>query len=80
MFAANPGHELVGHDLSGLVDPAERERIFGRVRQTMKGARMHLRGVRMIRLDGQSLCADATLSEIVWDGTPAVQIVLRPAG
>lgn len=80
MFAANPGHELVGHDLSGLVDPAERESICGRVRQTMKGARMHLRGVRMTRLDGQSLCADAALSEIVWDGTPAVQIVLRSAG
>ena len=79
MFAADSGHALVGRDLSGLVDPAERENIRVRVRQTMEGARMHLSAVRMTRLDGRPLCADAALSEIAWDGAPAVEIVLRPA-
>lgn len=79
MFAAGQVQGLVGRKFADLIDPAERESICDRVRQTMEGARMHLSGVRMTRLDGSSLCADATLGEIVWDGAPAVQIVLRPA-
>lgn len=79
MFAADSGHNLVGRELSGLVDATEREKICDRVRQTMDGARMHLCGVRMTRLDGRPLCADAALSEIAWDGAMAVEIVLRPA-
>ena len=79
MFASGREQGLVGRRLADLVDPTERESICDRVRQTMEGARMHLSGVRMTRLDGSPLCADATLGEIVWDGAPAVQIVLRPA-
>jgi PAS domain S-box-containing protein len=79
MFAADPVHVLVGREIDDLIDPAERESLHGRVRQTMEGARMHLSAVRMTRLDGSPLCADATLGELVWDGAPAVQIVLRPA-
>ena len=79
MFASGEEHGLVGRQVEDLVDPTERESVHDRVRQTMKGARMHLSGVRMIRLDGSPICADATLGEVVWDGTPAVQIVLRPA-
>lgn len=79
MFAADPAHELVGREIGELVDPGEREGMRDRVRQTMQGARMHLSAIRMTRLDGRPLCADATLGEIVWDGAPAVQIVLRPA-
>lgn len=79
MFATGQLHGLVGRQFADLIDPAERESICDRVRQTMEGARMHLSGVRMNRLDGRPLCADATLGEIVWDGAPAVQIVLRPA-
>jgi PAS domain S-box-containing protein len=80
MFAADPAHELVGRQFADLVDPSERESMRDRMRQTMEGARMHLSAIRMTRLDGRPLCADATLGEIVWDGDPAVQIVLRPAG
>jgi PAS domain S-box-containing protein len=79
MFAADAGHGLVGRELSGLVDPGEREHVCDRVRQTMEGARMHLCGIRMTRLDGRPLYADAALSEIPWDGATAVEIVLRPA-
>jgi PAS domain S-box-containing protein len=79
MFASGREQGVVGRPLADLVDPAERESICGRVRQTMGGARMHLSGVRMTRLDGSPLCTDATLGETVWDGKPAVQIVLRPA-
>ncbi|MEN6341745.1 MAG: PAS domain S-box protein [Methanospirillum sp.] len=78
MFAS--GREvLVGRQFEDLIDPAERESLHDRVRQTMEGARMHLSDIRMLRLDGSPLCAYATLGEIVWDGEPAVQIVLRPA-
>lgn len=79
MFAADPGHDLVGLGIDDLVDPTERESMHLRVRQTMDGARMHIAAVRMIRLDGVSLCADAALGEITWDGVPAVQLLLRPA-
>jgi len=79
MFAADPGHALVGREIGDLVDPTEREGLHDRVKQTMQGARMHLSAVRMTRLDGRPLCADATFGEIVWDGAPAVQIVLRLA-
>ncbi len=79
MFASGREQGLVGRPFADLIDPAERESVCGRVRQTMEGARMHLSGVRMTRLDGSPLCTDATLGEIVWDGKPAVQIVLRPA-
>lgn len=79
MFAADPMHTLVGREIGDLVDPAERETMRDRVRQTMEGARMHISAVRMTRLDGRHLCADAAFGEIVWDGVPAVQILLRPA-
>jgi PAS domain S-box-containing protein len=79
MFASGQMDGLVGRQFADLVDPAERESVCGRVRQTMEGARMHLSDVRMTRLDGSPLCTDATLGEIVWDGKPAVQILLRPA-
>ena len=79
LFASDPAHTLVGREIADLVDPAEREGMRGHFRQTLHGARMHLSAVRMTRLDGRPLCADATLGEIVWDGHPAVQIVLRPA-
>ncbi|HIH02447.1 MAG TPA: PAS domain S-box protein [Methanoregulaceae archaeon] len=79
MFAADRAHALVGREIDDLIDPEERESLHDRVRQTMEGARMHISAVRMTRLDGSPLCADATFGEIVWDGAPAVQIVLRPA-
>jgi PAS domain S-box-containing protein len=79
MFAAGQAQGLVGRQFADLIDPAERESICGRVRQSMEGARMHLSGVRMVRLDGSLIYADATLGEVIWDGKPAVQIVLRPA-
>jgi PAS domain S-box-containing protein len=79
MFGSGRGQGLVGRQFADLIDPAERESVCGRVRQTMEGAKLHLSDVRMTRLDGTPLCADATLGEIVWDGSPAVQIVLRPA-
>lgn len=79
MFAADPAHELIGLRIDALVDPAEREGMHLRVQQTLEGARMHIAAVRMLRLDGASLCADAALGEITWDGIPAVQILLRPA-
>lgn len=80
MFAAGREDGLVGRPIVDLVNPAEREEMCGHVRQTLHGARMHVPAVRMNRLDGRSLCADASLNEIVWDGEPAVQIVIRPAG
>ena len=79
MFAADPVHVLVGREIGDLVDPAEREGMLVRVRQSLEGARMHISAVRMTRLDGRSLCADAALGDIDWDGVPAVQILLRPA-
>jgi len=68
MFAVDPTHTLVEREIGGLVDPAEREMMRDRVRQTMEGARMHISAVRMTRLDGRHLCADAAFGEIVWDG------------
>ena len=79
MFASGQARGLVGRQFEDLIDPADRESLHDRMRQTVEGARMHLSGVRMTRLDGSPLCADATLGEIDWDGAPAVQIVLRPA-
>jgi PAS domain S-box-containing protein len=77
MFAGDAGRHLVGQQIADLFDPAERENICGRVRQAMQGARMHLCNIGMTRLDGQPLRADAALSEIVWDGAPALEIVIR---
>lgn len=79
MFA-DADHALVGRTFAELVDPAERESVCARVRQAAQGARMHLCDIGMTRLDGRPLRADAALSEIVWDGAPAVEIVIRPSG
>jgi PAS domain S-box-containing protein len=78
MFA-DAHNALVGRTFAELVAPAEREKICGRLRQVTQGARMHLCDIGMTRLDGSQLRADAALSEIVWDGAPAVEIVIRPS-
>lgn len=76
---SDPAHSLVGREIGDLVDPSEREGMRVRVRQSLEGARMHISAVRLTRLDGLPICADAALGDIVWDGVPAVQILLRPA-
>ncbi|MEN6518679.1 MAG: PAS domain-containing protein [Methanospirillum sp.] len=78
MFA-DADHGLVGREFAELVDPAERENVCARLRQAMQGARMHVCDIGMTRLDGRPLRADAALNEILWDGAPAVEIVIRPA-
>jgi len=75
---ADAAHGLVGREFTDLVAPAERESICARLRQAAQGARMHLCDIGMTGVDGSSLRADAALSEIVWDGAPAVEIVIRP--
>jgi PAS domain S-box-containing protein len=76
MFA-DADHALIGRGFAELVDPAERESVCARLRQATQGARMHLCNIGMTTLDGRPLRADAALSEIVWDGAPALEIVIR---
>lgn len=76
---ADPEHALVGRAFADLVDPAERQSVCTRIRQATQGARMRICGIGMTRLDGRPFRADAALSEIVWDGAPALEIVIQPS-
>ena len=77
LLGAGSKDDLVGKDILDLVQPDERDQIRERMNQAMLGARVQLPGARLTRLDGRKIRAGILFGGIVWDGKPAIQIILR---
>jgi len=77
LLGAGSKDDLVGKDILDLVQPDERDQVRERMNQAMLGARMQLPGAWLTRLDGRKIRAGILFGGIVWDGKPAIQIILR---
>jgi hypothetical protein len=44
------------------------------------GVSVRIPGVRLARPDGHGVTVEMVLGGIIWDGKPAVQVILRSAG
>ena len=77
LLGARSKDDLIGKDLIDLVQPHERDQVRERMDQAMLGGRVQLPDARMARLDGREVRAETLFGGIVWDGRPAIQIILR---
>ncbi|MGA2933940.1 MAG: PAS domain S-box protein [Methanomicrobiales archaeon] len=77
LFGADTKEELMGKDIVERIDPGDRETFAERIGQAALGANMFLDRVRMIRFNGDPVQVQAALGRVVWDGQPAIQVILR---
>jgi len=78
LFGAASKEDLLGKDIVDMVQPDERDQVREKIAQAALGARIQLPGTRLARLDGRGIRAETLFGGIIWDGEPAVQIILRP--
>jgi PAS domain S-box-containing protein len=77
LFGAANKDDLIGKDIVDLVQPGERDQVREKISQAALGARVQLPGTRLARLDGREIRAETLFGGIIWDGRPAIQIILR---
>ncbi len=79
LFGAASKDDLMGKDIVDLVQTTGRDQVREKISQAVLGARAQLPGTRLARLDGREIRAETLFGGIIWDGKPAVQIILRAA-
>jgi PAS domain S-box-containing protein len=79
MSGAGSPDLLIGRDIIDLVQDSQKDLVRERLKQAVLGARMEIPGVRLVRPDGRDLAAEMVLGRVLWDGEPAVQVILRSA-
>ena len=77
LFGADRREGLIGKDIVDRIDPGDRDTFVERIGQASLGANMFLDRVRMIRFNGDPVQVQAALGRVVWDGQPAIQVILR---
>ena len=76
MSGAGSPDLLIGRDIIDLVQDSQKDLVRERLKQAALGARMEIPGVRLVRPDGRDLTAEMVLGKVLWDGKPAVQVIL----
>jgi len=77
MFGAATKDDLIGKDIVDLVNPVGRDQVRQRIDQAMLGGRVQLPDTMLARLDGREIRAETLFGGIIWDESPAIQIILR---
>jgi PAS domain S-box-containing protein len=77
LFAGNKKEDLIGKDLVQMISPDSRDNMQQRIVQALLGAKMQIPETGLVRFDGKEIKVETWLSEIIWDGRPAVQIIFR---
>jgi two-component system, sensor histidine kinase len=77
LFGADTIQQLQRYGLIERLHPGDRQRVAARIQKVMAGGRAPLREVRVLRLDGQAVWAEAVAGPIEFEGQRAVQTVLR---
>jgi len=66
-------------DITGMIDPNDRQLFRERTSQAIHGARITLENVRLARPDGSTVSLNMSLGTVSWDQSTALQIVMGPA-
>jgi PAS domain S-box-containing protein len=77
LFGAKYLEELQGRYMWDLIHPDDRELVRERVAAAESGGIVPLRELRIVQLDGTEVAAEATAANIDWQGSVAVQSILR---
>lgn len=78
LFGAKKMNEIVGKKALGFIHPDYRESIRTYVQKLRRGEKAEpLREFQVLRLNGQARNVEAISSEIIYDGKPSTQIVIR---
>ncbi len=77
LYGAEGFEQLQPKNIVDLMHPDDRAAILSRIARVQAGERTPLRAVRLLRLDGQEVAVEATAAPVIYDGTRAVQVILR---
>ena len=77
LYGADTFEQLSAHSISDLLHSNEREPVAERTQLVMSGEKTPLRETRILRLDRQEVPVEATAAPITYQGTRAVQVILR---
>jgi PAS domain S-box-containing protein len=76
-FGADHCNDIIRRDFYTFVIPEEKERMRDHIAGAMQGKRMPFYGTGLVKLDSSPIRAEAFNEKILWDGQPAVQIIMR---
>jgi len=71
------GGTKIGIDCMSLFDPADQELIRSNIEKAAQGARIELPGIKIRSSLNSGHIADVWIGEIIWDGAPAVEMIIR---
>ena len=74
--ASNP-EELIGLNITDMIDPGFQVLFRERIAQAELGALMNIDSVQIVRLDGSGVEVGMSLGAVSWDKGPTVQIIMR---
>jgi PAS domain S-box-containing protein len=77
LYGAKYLEQLQGLYVFDLVHPDDRETVRERIAAVERGGTVPLRELRIARMDGSEVAAEATAGAIDWQGQTAVQSILR---
>jgi PAS domain S-box-containing protein len=76
-FGADHCNDIINNDFYAHVMPEEKERVRDQIARAMQGKRIPFYVTSLVKLDSTPIQAEAFNERILWDGQPAVQIILR---
>ena len=78
LLGATASEELIGTPLLDRIHPVNRQLVQQRIQQVQaEGQQASLAEIRMVRIDGQRIDVESIVVGIVYEGKPAVQILIR---
>ena len=77
LFGADSREDLVGKELTMLVDASDRDLVRRMVDEAMQGTAAPVREVRMTGAGGNGIRGEMLDEKVMWDRTPAVMTIIR---
>ena len=77
LFGASSPRALLGEDVMARIHPDDRELVAARVARVLEGSVTPPVEIKVLRLDGVAVEVDVTAARVVFDGSPAGQVIFR---
>lgn len=79
-FGADHCNDIINSDFYRFVTPGEQETMQEHIALAMQGKRTPFYKTRLVKLDATQVAVEVLNEKILWDGQPAVQIIMRETG
>ena len=77
LLGAEEYEQLIGHRIMKYIHPADRDVVQERVKRAVAGEASSLLEVRGLSLDGREIIVESVGVPVMFNGLPAVQVILR---